>query len=143
MTSRTLAKNIAEFALSKKAYDVLLLDVRKLTSTADFFVICSADSDTQVRAIADAVEKGTADSGIRVWHTEGFHASTWIILDYVDVVVHVFHREARAHYNLERLWSDAKATTIEDEVPGTEKQPKKQRRAPKLHQTPGKRPRKS
>lgn len=116
MTSRTLAKKIAEFALSKKAYDVVLLDVRSLTSTADFFIVCSADSDTQVRAIADAVENGSEDIGMPVWHTEGFQASTWIILDYVDVVVHVFHHEARSYYKLDRLWSDAKITSIEDKV---------------------------
>ena len=124
MTSRNLAKKIAEFALSKKASDVLLLDLRNLTSTTDFFVICSADSDTQVRAIADAVEKGSADIGMKVWHTEGLQASTWIILDFVDVVVHVFHREARSYYNLERLWSDAKSKLIEDKVePGEVKKP--------------------
>jgi ribosome-associated protein len=116
VTSRNLAKKIAEFALSKKASDVLLLDLRSLTTTTDFFVICSADSDTQVRAIADAVEKGSADIGMKVWHTEGLQASTWIILDFVDVVAHVFHREARSYYNLERLWSDAKTKLIEDKV---------------------------
>ncbi|HTP14172.1 MAG TPA: ribosome silencing factor [Bacteroidota bacterium] len=114
MTSRTLAKKAAEFALSKKAYDIVVLDVRKLTSTADFFVICSADSDTQVRAVANAVEEGSDRIGAPVWHTEGQHASTWVILDYVDVVVHVFHREARSFYNLERLWGDAKITHIRD-----------------------------
>ena len=117
MTSRTLAKKVAEFALSKKAYDVLLMDVRKVTGTADFFVICSADSDTQVRAIADAIEQQSKEIGVPVWHMEGFQASTWIILDYVDVVVHVFHRESRSHYNLERLWSDAKTIEVQDNVP--------------------------
>lgn len=121
---------MAEFALSKKAYDVLLLDVRKLTSTADFFIICSADSDTQVRAIADVVEKESADIGIRVWHAEGIQASTWIILDYVDVVVHVFHREARSFYNLERLWGDAKMTLIEDSAEDSLQAPKKKVRTP-------------
>jgi len=116
LTSNTLAKKLAEFALSKKASDVLLLDLRPLTSTTDFFVVCSADSDTQVRAIADAVQKGSEDIGAKVWHTEGAQASTWIILDYVDVVVHVFHHETRSFYNLERLWSDAKATSIEDKL---------------------------
>ena len=130
MTSRSLAKNIAELALSKKAYDVMLLDVRKLTSTTDFFVICSADSDTQVRAVADAVEKGTADIGARVWHTEGFHASTWIILDYVDVVAHIFHHDARTHYNLERLWGDAKASLIEDKISPVRQHEKKRRTSP-------------
>jgi ribosome-associated protein len=118
LTSRTLAKKIAEFVLSRKGYDVLLLDLRRLTSTADFFILCSADSDTQVRAIADAVEKGTADLGTPVWHSEGFQASTWIILDYVDVVVHIFHRASRTHYNLERLWGDAKITPIQDTPTG-------------------------
>ncbi len=116
LTSRTLAKKAAEFALSKKANDVVILDVRRLTSTADFFVICSADSDTQVRAIADAVEQESENMGAPVWHTEGLHASTWVILDFVDVVVHVFHRESRSYYNLERLWGDAKITVMEDDV---------------------------
>ncbi len=126
MTSRTLAKRSAEFALSKKAYDVVMLDVRKLTGTADFFVVCSADSDIQVRAVAAAVEEGNENLGSAVWHTEGIQASTWVILDYVDVVVHVFHREARAYYNLERLWGDAKMTHVEDNeepVTGKKKHP--------------------
>ena len=136
MTSRTLAKKTAEFALSKKANDVVILDVRKLTSTADFFVICSADSDTQVRAIADAVEQESENMGAPVWHSEGLHASTWVILDFVDVVVHVFHRESRSYYNLERLWGDAKITAVEDEVkPATvarkSKKPRVKPRAPR------------
>ncbi len=118
MTSRTLAKKIADFVLSKKGYDVLLLDLRGLTTTADFFILCSADSDTQVRAIADAVEKGTAELGMPAWHREGFQASTWIVLDYVDIVVHIFHHTSRTHYSLERLWGDAKITAIEDSVNG-------------------------
>ncbi len=141
MTSRTLAKKLAELALSKKAYDVVLLDLRPLTSTTDFFIVCSADSDTQVRAIADAVEKGSEDIGVSVWHTEGFQASTWIILDYVDVVVHVFHRETRSYYNLERLWSDAKTTSIEDKVEQI-KTAKEQAKPPKARRTAIKRSRK-
>ena len=92
MTSRTLAKKAAEFALSKKASDVLLMDLRKLSAPADFFVLCSADSDTHVRAIADAVRYGTDEIGVRLWQSEGFTGMTWIILDYVDVVVHVFKK---------------------------------------------------
>ncbi len=134
MTSRTLAKKAAEFALSKMAYDSVMLDVRKLTSTADFFVICSADSDTQVRAVANAVEEESEKIGAPVWHTEGLHASTWVILDYVDVVVHVFHREARSFYNLERLWGDAKTTHVSDdgeEVVGEKTQPVSSAKSPK------------
>ena len=100
--------------LSKKGSDIVILDVRKLTSAADFFVLCSADSDTQVKAIADAVQEGTEAKGERPWHSEGYQARTWVVVDYVDVVAHVFHREARAFYNLERLWRDAGRTDVAD-----------------------------
>jgi ribosome-associated protein len=111
-----LAKKIALFALSKKASDVVMMDLRKLTAPSDFFVVCSADSDTQVKAIADAVRDGTERIGVMLWHSEGFRALTWVLLDYVDVVVHVFKKEARSFYNLERLWSDAKFVQVYDEL---------------------------
>lgn len=116
MTARTLAKKIADLALAKKANDVLLMDLRKVTTTTDFFVLCSADSDTQVKAIADSIVEGTETFGSRVWHTEGLQALLWVVLDYVDVVVHIFHKEERSFYNLERLWGDAKITEIKDEL---------------------------
>jgi len=107
LTARTLAKKVASFALSKKAYDIVILDLRTLTGAVDFFVLCSADSDTQVRAVADAVRQGAEEIGSSLWHDEGYQASSWIILDFVDVVAHVFHRDTRRYYNLERLWGDA------------------------------------
>jgi ribosome-associated protein len=116
LTSRTLAKKIAGLALTKKASDILLMDLRKLSAPADFFVVCSADSETQVKAIADAVRDGTDRIGVPMWHSEGFRALTWVLLDYVDVVVHVFKREARGFYNLERLWGDAAFIPVHDEV---------------------------
>jgi len=116
LTSRTLAKKIAEFVLSKKGSDIVLLDLRKLSAPADFFVVCSADSDTQVKAIADAVRDGTDGIGVPLWHSEGFKALTWVLLDYVDVVVHVFKREARSFYNLERLWGDAAFIAVHDDL---------------------------
>ncbi|MBF8247492.1 MAG: iojap-like protein [Bacteroidetes bacterium] len=116
MTARTLAKKIADLALAKKAGDVLLMDLRKVTSTTDFFVLCSADSATQVKAIADSIVEGTETVGSRVWHTEGLQALLWVVLDYVDVVVHIFHKEERSFYNLERLWGDAKFTEMRDEL---------------------------
>ena len=109
-----LAKKIAAFALLKKAQNVVLLDLRKLTTMSDFFVICSADSDTHVRAIADAIRDGAQGAGEKVWHDEGQGQSTWVLLDFVDVVVHVFHKETRSFYNLEKLWGDAKFEYIED-----------------------------
>lgn len=144
LTSRTLAKNVATFALTKKASDVLLMDLRKLSAPADFFVLCSADSDTHVRAIADAVRHGTDGIGVRLWQSEGFSALTWIILDYVDVVVHVFKRDVRSFYNLERLWGDAVMTPVADTPPepkaAAPKIPKRPRKAaartPKKPRTP-------
>ena len=117
MTSRTLAKKIAEFAYSKKAFDVMLMDLRKLRAPADFFVVCSADSDTHAKAIADAVRAGAEDMGVSLWHSEGFRSLTWVLLDYVDVVVHVFKKDVRPFYNLERLWGDAKLISVEDTLP--------------------------
>lgn len=115
MTSRALAQLIANTMLSKKAHDVITMDLRKVTSTTDYFVVCSADSDTQVRAIADAVDQATDEAGSPVWKQEGRQAMTWVILDFVDVVAHVFHRDSRTFYNLERLWADAKTVAVIDE----------------------------
>ena len=114
MTSKALAKKIAGFALSKKAHNIVILDLRKLTAMTDFFVICSADSDTQVRAIAEEIREGSERAGEKVWHNEGYSESTWVLLDFVDVVVHVFHKETRSFYNLEKLWGDAKFEHVED-----------------------------
>lgn len=112
--SYTLAKLIAEYSLTKKARDVKLLNLKDLTSVTDFFVVCHADSDVQVKAIADAVVEGTRNEGMKPWHREGYAHLNWVLLDYVDVVVHVFQEEARAFYGLERLWGDADIETIED-----------------------------
>ncbi len=115
MTSRTLAKRIAELVTSKKAHDIVLMDLRKLSTAMDFFVVCTADSATQVKAVSDAVMEGTERIGVTVWHSEGQRALQWVLLDYVDVVVHVFHKEVRSFYSLERLWSDAKLHPVVDE----------------------------
>jgi ribosome-associated protein len=116
VTSRTTAKKIAGFMLTKKAFDVVILDLRKLVGAADYFVLCSADSDTQVKAVADAVRAGMEDIGESIYHYEGYHASRWVLLDYVDVVAHVFHKEERSFYNLDKLWGDAKRMVVEDEA---------------------------
>ena len=114
MIARTLAKRIADLMISKKAHDVVILDLKKLTSAADYFVICSTDSDTQVKAVADAVRDGMEESDERVWHYEGYQALKWVVLDYVDVVAHIFYKEDRSFYNLDRLWGDAKKTEVKD-----------------------------
>jgi ribosome-associated protein len=97
---------------NKKAYDVLLIDLRKLAAFTDYFVICSADSDVQVKAIADDVDRSLRDEGMKCWHKEGYQALNWVLLDYVDVVVHVFKK--REFYNLEKLWGDARFERLSD-----------------------------
>ncbi len=114
---KTLARRCAELMLTKKAKDVVILDLRQLTDMSDFFVVCSADSDTQVHAIADAVMDGLLEYEIKPYRTEGWQGQQWIILDFVEVVVHVFYREARDFYKIERLWSDAKVEKVTDEAP--------------------------
>jgi len=109
----TLAKRIAELALEKKAEDVLLIDLRELSSACDYFVICSAGSEPQVKAIVDHIEE-SLDAADRPWHVEGRSHRRWVLVDCVDVVVHVFHRETREYYMLERLWADAPREEIKD-----------------------------
>lgn len=114
MAKRTkyLAKKLIEFALDKKAEDVVLLDLRKISPVADFFIVCTGLSDVQVKAIADSVVEGCARSKIEIYHVEGYEVSRWVLIDLVDVVVHVFQPEVRAYYQLERLWGDAPQETF-------------------------------
>jgi len=98
----------AEAADGKKAGDLLVLDLTGLTGIADYFVICSASSTTQMGAIADGIGHALAGESIRPSHIEGGAEATWLLMDYGDVVVHIFDEQARAYYSLERLWSDAR-----------------------------------
>jgi ribosome-associated protein len=113
LKSQVLAQAVARLALSKKAGEVVIMDLRGLTTMTDFFVICSADSDVQIRAIAEAVDDGMEKKGAAAWHKES-GSSSWVLLDFVDVVVHIFHRNTRAYYNLEKLWGDAKIRKVTD-----------------------------
>ena len=116
LTSAQLAERVAQLALEKKARDILILDVHALTSATDRFVVMTADSDTQVKAVADHVVEALKDEGTRAWHVEGLEGRRWVLLDYVDVVVHVFLGETRNFYSLETLWGDAPATRVEDNL---------------------------
>ncbi len=125
MDSKNLAEKITGLIFNKKGYDVKIMDLRNLTTMSDFFVICSADSDTQVKAIADEIDKSLRDEGIRNWHVEGYKALTWILMDYVDVVVHIFKKDYRDFYNLEKLWGDAAIIDVIDPILQTEQPAKK------------------
>ena len=103
-----------KLALDKKATDVKILDLRKLSPICDFFVICSASVEIHAKAIADSIIENLEKKGIRAWHHEGYQACRWILLDYVDVVVHIFLNEVRDFYELEKLWGDAKTEELSE-----------------------------
>lgn len=117
--SEQLARNAAESMIAKKAQNVVLLDVSKQTDITDYFVICSAESDTQMRAIADNVLNDLSEIGEKPFKTEGWNGGQWIILDFFNFVAHVFYHESRDFYKLEKLWSDAVSEEIKDEVKPT------------------------
>ncbi len=116
MNSQELLDLAGQLVLSKKAELVQAIDVRKLTSITDYFMICSADTDIQVKAIADAVRKGTPN---KPWKIDGYDHRYWILLDYVDVVIHIFRTSEREYYSLEKLWADAPIWKITDELENT------------------------
>lgn len=132
MSSKQLADKISELIFNKKGYDVKIVDLTSLTPIADYFVICSGDSDTQVKAIADEVDKTLRDEGIKSWHKEGYKALNWVLIDYVDVVVHIFKKDAREFYNLEKLWGDAPIKDVQD--PALKPAPKKRGRPRKTQE---------
>ena len=103
----------AELALDRKAQDVTLLDLRNLSSATDFFLIATGRSDTHVSAIADHVIDELKKEGVRPVGVEGLRGGRWVLVDYVDFVVHVFHPAAREFYQLERLWGDAPVRVLE------------------------------
>ncbi len=103
--------------LDKKATDALILQVAPLTSVADYLVIGSADSDRQASAIADHIDGVLSRSGSRPLSIEGKRSSQWVLMDFGDVIVHIFRQDVRKHYALERLWADAKRIAVPGESP--------------------------
>lgn len=114
MNPKLFAEKICEIILTKKGYNIKLFNVKEITSVADYFVICSADSDIQVKAIADEIEDKLNENAIKCFHKEGFESLNWVILDYFDVVVHIFRKSVREFYNLDKLWGDAKITIFDE-----------------------------
>ena len=120
MAKRTkyLAKKLIKYALEKKAEDVVLLDLRKISPVADFFIICSGTTDVQVKAILDSVLENCKKKKIDIYHVEGEQSMRWVLVDLVDVVLHIFQTEVRNYYQLERLWGDAVKETFNAEGEG-------------------------
>jgi len=114
--TRMAALAAGQLAIEKKGTNVKLLDVREITSMTDFFIIASATSDIQVKAIADHILGEMREKhGVAPWKSEGWDTRKWIIVDYVDFVVHIFEQKAREFYDLERLWRDAKKVELPEE----------------------------
>ncbi|TAL26860.1 MAG: ribosome silencing factor [Nitrospirae bacterium] len=114
LKSRDRALAAAHLALGKKAKDVLVLELKALTIIADYFVICSGESTTQVKAIADAIREGFSKNRIHALGIEGLSHGRWVLMDYGDVIVHIFDEETRAYYQLEKLWLDAPRIPVEE-----------------------------
>jgi ribosome-associated protein len=102
-------------ALDKKASDVVVLDLRNTPAFTDFFVLCSGQSQRQVKAIADAVEEALRAAKVRPAHVEGYDRAEWVLMDYFTFIVHVFTPQTRAFYSLERLWGDAERIEVADD----------------------------
>lgn len=107
-----LAKRAAEILLDNKANDVVVLNLKGVTDMTDYFVIASGTSDTHVRALGEHVQAGLKKDGTTAHHVEGLTQGRWVLLDYVDFVVHLFHPTLRGFYQLERLWSDAAVVPV-------------------------------
>lgn len=115
MESKELAFKLADLILQKKGSKILVMDLRKLTTVTDYFVISSVSSDTQVKAIADYLKEETKKIDEKPWHNEGYSNLSWVLLDFVNVVVHIFLEDTRKFYNLEGLWADADINEVKDE----------------------------
>jgi ribosome-associated protein len=107
LTAEHKAQRAARAAIDKKAIDLVVLDVQGLSSVADYFLVCSGRSTPHVKSISDAIREELKDEGSRPLHAEGQAESGWLLLDYGDVLMHVFLEDTRAYYALERLWGDA------------------------------------
>lgn len=114
MDSLQTARDIAQILDKRKADDVRVIKIADISSLADYMVIATGTSSTHVKSLADYVEYEMDEKGVSVSHIEGHRSDTWILLDYIDVIVHVFNEESRQYYDLDRLWEDGEVVDISD-----------------------------
>lgn len=112
--SKEMAKLAYEALDEKKAIDIKIINIEEVSVLADYFIIASGSNRNQVQALADNVEETLYKAGYSIRQTEGYRTANWVLMDYGDIIVHVFDSENRLFYDLERIWRDGKATTIED-----------------------------
>lgn len=138
-SSTLLARLVVDAALSKKATSVAVMEMHDVSGVADYFVLCNGTSDIQIRAISDEIQAQVKEElDERPWHREGVEHNTWVVLDYVDVVVHIMDPEKRAYYLLERLWGDANTEFVDDDGSSEDVKLLKTERAPNFKSRPGK-----
>ena len=113
--STEMANKAIELLKAKKAKDIKLLDIHEISTISDYFVIATGNSSTQVQAMSDELEEKMNLAGFEMHHKEGFRNGRWILLDFNNIIVHLFHDEERQFYNLERLWVDAKSILVDNE----------------------------
>lgn len=111
-----LARIAGRLALEKKGFDVRILKLKEISSVCDYFLIVSGEADIHVKAIAQSIIEGLKEAGERPMHVEGMVEGNWVLLDYIDVIVHVFKEPTRQFYSLERLWGDAPIEELADEA---------------------------
>jgi ribosome-associated protein len=113
MTPEEIAEAISEYAADRKALDIVQLDLRGIIGYTDYFIVCTGRTDRQAKAIHDAIHKGMKDEhGLLPRRVEGLTQANWILMDYLDVVVHVFTPDTREYYRLEQLWGEAPAEVV-------------------------------
>lgn len=116
MTSKELSQKLARLSWEKKGNDILILDVKGLTDVTDYFVLVTAESDPHVKAISDYLQEKLEKEKLKAWHKEGYQNLQWVLLDYIDVVVHIFREHTRQFYELEKLWGDARIIRVEEDA---------------------------
>lgn len=114
--SQEFAKNVYEWITDKNGKDVKILDIGELSDLGDYFIIASGNSDRQVNAIADYIQDKASEMGIEPKNIEGLRTGRWVLLDYFDVIIHLFHEDEREFYNLEKIWKDAPQLEFEEEI---------------------------
>jgi ribosome-associated protein len=116
MRERELLMTAVKAADDKRAEDIMVLNMKGISLIADYFIICHGNSDKQVQAIAREIREKAEEQGYGLKRIEGFDEARWVLIDIGDVVVHVFHKEERGYYNLERLWGDAPIENVQSEL---------------------------
>ena len=112
--SQLHSQRISELMLEKKAVDIIIIDVKKITTLTDFFVICTSESEPQTRAITNHINLTMKKEGLESWHIEGYQHLDWVLIDHISIVTHIFSKEAREYYEFERLWADGVITKVKD-----------------------------